>query len=38
VLGLRDQLPHPLDGRVDDSLSLDVVGDHVEPPEGVVSP
>ena len=34
VLGFGDQRPHALDGRVDDGLSLDLVGDHVEPPGG----
>ena len=32
VLGLGDQRPHALDGRGDDGLALDLVGDHVEPP------
>ena len=32
VLSFGDQRPNALDGRVDDGLSLDLVGDHVEPP------
>ena len=38
MLSLGDQLPHALDGRVDDGLSLDLVGNHVNLPEVVVSP